>query len=49
VKAHQPLVVDDDAVVHGGTITLLDGTGLKVSGVSYTADQASREGWTIAF
>jgi uncharacterized protein YukJ len=33
----------------GGTITLLDTAGLKVSGVSYTADQARREGWTIAF
>jgi uncharacterized protein YukJ len=33
----------------GGTITLLDKTGLKVSGVSYTADEARREGWTIAF
>ena len=34
---------------HGGTITLLDATGLKVSGVSYTEEQAQREGWTIAF
>jgi hypothetical protein len=33
----------------GGTITLLDATGLKVAGVSYTAEQAQREGWTIAF
>jgi len=33
----------------GGTITLLDSEGLKVSGVSYTAEQAQREGWTIAF
>ena len=30
----------------GGTITLLDAAGLKVSGVSYTAAQ---EGWTIVF
>jgi uncharacterized protein YukJ len=34
---------------HGGTITLLDAHGLKVSGVSYTEEQAQREGWTIAF
>jgi uncharacterized protein YukJ len=33
----------------GGTITLLDAAGLKVSGVSYTEEQAKREGWTIAF
>jgi uncharacterized protein YukJ len=33
----------------GGTITLLDATGLKVDGVAYTADQSSREGWTIVF
>jgi uncharacterized protein YukJ len=34
---------------HGGTITLLDAGGLKVSGVAYTEEQAQREGWTIAF
>ena len=34
---------------HGGTITLLDASGLKVSGVAYTEEQAQREGWTIAF
>jgi uncharacterized protein YukJ len=33
----------------GGSITLLDAAGLKVSGVSYTAQQAQREGWTITF
>jgi uncharacterized protein YukJ len=33
----------------GGIITLLDGGGLKVHGVSYTADQASREGFTVVF
>lgn len=33
----------------GGIITLLDPQGLKVHGVSYTGDQAAREGWTIAF
>jgi hypothetical protein len=34
---------------HGGAITLLDPEGLKVHGVSYTAEQAGREGWTITF
>ncbi|MFF7122767.1 DUF2278 family protein [Streptomyces sp. NPDC016566] len=33
----------------GGTITLLDPDGLKVHGVSYTAQQARREGRTITF
>jgi uncharacterized protein YukJ len=33
----------------GGSITLLDAAGLKVDGVTYTVDQASREGWMIAF
>jgi uncharacterized protein YukJ len=33
----------------GGSITLLDAAGLKVAGVSYTAGQAQREGWTITF
>jgi hypothetical protein len=33
----------------GGSITLLDSAGLKVSGVAYTADQAQREGWTVTF
>ncbi|HKR52361.1 MAG TPA: DUF2278 family protein [Pseudonocardiaceae bacterium] len=34
---------------NGGMITVLDQAGLKVHGVSYTSDQARREGWTIAF
>jgi uncharacterized protein YukJ len=34
---------------HGGAITLLDASGLKVSGVAYTEQQARREGWTIVF
>jgi uncharacterized protein YukJ len=34
---------------HGGQITLLGADGLKVHGVSYTADQAAREGWTVVF
>jgi hypothetical protein len=33
----------------GGLITLLDKQGRKVHGVSYTAEQANRDGWTIAF
>jgi uncharacterized protein YukJ len=33
----------------GGIISLLDNKGLKVHGVSYTKDQAAREGWTIVF
>jgi uncharacterized protein YukJ len=33
----------------GGAITLLDPAGLKVTGVSYTGEQARREGWTITF
>ena len=33
----------------GGSITLLDRAGLKVAGVSYTAEQARQEGWTVTF
>jgi hypothetical protein len=33
----------------GGIITLLDAQGLKVHGVSYTKEQAQREGWTVVF
>jgi uncharacterized protein YukJ len=33
----------------GGIITLVDETGLKVDGVSYTKAQASNPGWTIVF
>ena len=33
----------------GGIITLLNNEGLKVDGVSYTAQQAQKEGWTIVF
>jgi uncharacterized protein YukJ len=33
----------------GGEITLLDAAGLKVHGVSYTAAQAARSGWTVVF
>lgn len=33
----------------GGIITLLDKSGLKVDGVSYTKKQAAKEGWTMVF
>jgi uncharacterized protein YukJ len=33
----------------GGAITLLDPSGLKVHGVSYTREQARPQGWTITF
>ncbi|WP_369030426.1 DUF2278 family protein [Streptomyces adonidis] len=34
---------------HGGEITLLDAAGLKAHGVSCTAEDAGREGWTVVF
>lgn len=33
----------------GGTISLLDGEGLKVDGVSYSKEQAKREGVLVLF
>jgi uncharacterized protein YukJ len=33
----------------GGLITVLDPDGIKVDGVSYTAEQAHREGWSVVF
>ena len=33
----------------GGLITLLDPQGLKVDGVSYTREDANRQGWTLVF
>jgi len=33
----------------GGIITLLNDRGLKVDGVSYTSEQAQKEGWTLVF
>lgn len=33
----------------GGSLTLLDAAGRKVTGVSYPADAARRDGWTIVF
>jgi uncharacterized protein YukJ len=34
---------------NGGAITLVDTAGLKVHGVTYTAEQARPEGWTVTF
>jgi hypothetical protein len=34
---------------NGGAITLLDAEAIKVDGVSYTAGQARRQGWTAVF
>jgi uncharacterized protein YukJ len=33
----------------GGIITLLNNSGLKVDGVSYTEEQARKKGWTVVF
>lgn len=33
----------------GGIITLLDGQGIKIDGVSYTKEEAKKQGWTIVF
>ncbi|GAA3115764.1 DUF2278 family protein [Streptomyces echinatus] len=44
-----PLGTDAQLGNHGGEITLLDAAGLKVHGVSYTGDEAAREGWTVVF
>jgi len=33
----------------GGAISLLNPDGLKADGVSYTREQAQREGWTVVF
>jgi uncharacterized protein YukJ len=38
-----------DLSEQGGIITLLNSQGLKVDGVAYTKEQASRDGWTIVF
>ncbi|MEU6665529.1 DUF2278 family protein [Streptomyces sp. NPDC046727] len=44
-----PLTADGQLGNHGGEITLLDAAGLKVHGVSYTAEEAGREGWSVVF
>jgi uncharacterized protein YukJ len=33
----------------GGIITLLDTKGIKIDGVSYTKEEAKKQGWTIVF
>ena len=43
------LPVDVPLSNDGGLITLLDASGLKVHGVSYTKAQVARQGWTIVF
>lgn len=49
--ASRPVILQRDVQLGngGGIITLLDEHGLKVHGVSYTREQARREGWTIVF
>ncbi|MEU2223001.1 DUF2278 family protein [Streptomyces sp. NPDC018347] len=44
-----PLTEDTPLGNHGGEITLLDAAGLKADGVSYTAEQAAGEGWSVVF
>jgi uncharacterized protein YukJ len=45
VRVEKPVALSNK----GGIITILDETGLKVDGVSYTKAQASNPGWTIVF
>ena len=33
----------------GGIVTLINREGLKIHGIYYTAEQAARAGWRIAF
>jgi uncharacterized protein YukJ len=49
--AHVIVLPGDGAQLsnEGGIITLLDPHGLKVHGVSYTREGASRQGWTVVF
>jgi len=53
IKAGATLVVALPPTVQlgnkGGIITLLNKKGLKVDGVSYTEEQAKKEGWTVVF
>jgi uncharacterized protein YukJ len=44
-RVEKPLALSNK----GGIISILDETGLKVDGVSYTKAQASNPGWTIVF
>ena len=45
IRVEKPVALSNK----GGIITLLDETGLKVDGVSYTKGQASHPGWTLVF
>jgi uncharacterized protein YukJ len=45
IRVEKPVALSNK----GGIITILDETGLKVDGVSYTKAQASNPGWTIVF
>jgi hypothetical protein len=45
VRENSPMQLSND----GGIITLLDAEGIKIHGVSYTKQEASREGWLILF
>ena len=45
VRVDKPVALSNK----GGIISVLDETGLKVDGVSYTKAQASNPGWTIVF
>ena len=45
VRVSQPFALSNQ----GGIITLVDESGLKVHGVSYTKAQARNPGWTIVF
>lgn len=45
IRVEKPLALSNK----GGIISILDETGLKVDGVSYTKAQASNPGWTIVF
>ena len=45
VRVEKPLALSNK----GGIISIVDETGLKVDGVSYTKAQASNPGWTIVF
>jgi len=48
-RSRWPLPPDVQLGNGGGAITVLDADALKVDGVSYTGEQAHREGWTIVF
>ena len=45
IRVEKPVALSNK----GGIISILDETGLKVDGVSYTKAQASNPGWTIVF